>query len=1146
MANTVTVANLQADLSLNTGNFSNGVNQAAGATDSLTGAILKADLIKGVLQGVADFAGKVAGLVSDAVGNFAEYEQLVGGVETLFGDSADIVMDYAKNAFKTAGVDANEYMSTVTSFSASLLQGLGGDTKKAANYADRALRDMSDNVNKMGSNMADVQNAYKGFAKQNYTMLDNLKLGYGGTKEEMARLIEDASKLTAVQEELGITVDASSMSFDNIINAISVIQKAMEITGTTEKEAATTIEGSHKMMEASWQNLLTSMVTGGEWFDTCIDDFIESVKTYVDNLLPAIEGAMHGFAALIGALAPMLASELPGFVERVLPDFVNAVTDIINGVLTALPGLLEALKGVLPMVTKAINDLIPNLISFILESIPLVIDAGITLLTSLVSGMADNVKTVVPQLTQGLVDMVDQIIEIVQTGGADLASAGLAFLGKLAGSMVNAVPKVLLQIGQLVQDLTASISTAADSEEKSFTDTAIGILKHLVHYLSESIPYVIPFLTTAVSEFISQFASLAAENTTDLANAAIDILNSLVTSLGDAGTIEKVMTDITTAVMAIIDAIISVITNLDIVTFANACASIVTQLADGIVGAVGEITKKLPDLITKIVEWLTNPDNLTGLLSAALTIFGELVADVPAIIEALTVGLKDIVTGIYNYFKDNGDEILKGFKEGFSEIGTKMTEIWTDKIKPAFEDLGTKMKNWLTQFDWGKTLVDFVGKITGAFTDLWEKVKTAFEGEGGLGGKIRGFFSQFDWGATFLTFVQKIKTGITEKLDNIKSAFTGENGFIGKVKSWFSEFDLGTIISDFIQKIKDAIEGAWDSFKQWFQSKISGLFSGIPVPNWIKKLFGKGEGDAEDETTMDAEDEMLVDMPENMITLDYSNLEPIPEETLASYQALADAINAINDAIAGGGEGSAVGLNANLSGLPALMSGVLTAAKDLADFFAGGFVTAIATLLKHVCSTAINEEGNIDASGGNTLYTAWGVIYGLFVDIYATSQLLAQYWSTEFIAASELMRAEAGHATGTVQLLAGVAMAASFAFDQMAASIWSVIDAYVALNSFKNGGGGSKPTPIIAGAAAEGGPVIGGLTYLVGEKGPELFTPNRNGWIHTNDELMGSRGQDIYVNVNFNGEVIGDERSIRGYVTEAAHEAIEEAVYAAI
>ena len=263
-------------------------SKLAKAVEKVGGAAVKVGTV--VAAGVGAAATAIGTITTMAVKNYAEYEQLVGGVETLFKDSAGKVLRYAEDAYKNAGMSANEYMETVTSFSASLLQSLGGDTEKAAEYADRAIVDMADNANKMGTSMESIQNAYQGFAKQNYTMLDNLKLGYGGTKEEMARLIEDAAKLKDVQEELGITVDASSMSFGNIVNAINVMQTEMGIAGATQAEAASTIMGSIGMMKASWTNFVTGLADENADLSTLMDSVIDSFVTVVDNIVPKFIG----------------------------------------------------------------------------------------------------------------------------------------------------------------------------------------------------------------------------------------------------------------------------------------------------------------------------------------------------------------------------------------------------------------------------------------------------------------------------------------------------------------------------------------------------------------------------------------------------------------------------------------------------------------------------------------------------------------------------------------------------------------------------------------------------------------------------------------------------------------------------------------
>ena len=242
-----------------------------------------------------------ATLTRTAVQAYADYEQLVGGVETLFKESQGIVMNYAHNAYKTAGMSANEYMETVTSFSASLLQSLGGDTAKAAEVADIAITDMSDNANKMGTSMEMIQNAYQGFAKQNYTMLDNLKLGYGGTKEEMERLIKDANK---VKEANGEMADLSISSFADVVEAVHIMQTEMGITGTTAKEASTTIQGSMSSMKSAWKNLLVGIADGNQDLEDLWEKLWKSIQTAASNLLPRIKTTLKGFGDLVKQIVP--------------------------------------------------------------------------------------------------------------------------------------------------------------------------------------------------------------------------------------------------------------------------------------------------------------------------------------------------------------------------------------------------------------------------------------------------------------------------------------------------------------------------------------------------------------------------------------------------------------------------------------------------------------------------------------------------------------------------------------------------------------------------------------------------------------------------------------------------------------------------
>lgn len=303
-----------------------------------------------------------AAMAKQAIEAYAEYEQLAGGVETLFGKSSDAVKKFANEAYKAAGLSANEYMETVTGFSASLLASLGGDTDKAAEYANRAVTDMADNANKMGTDISSIQETYQGFAKQNYTMLDNLKLGYGGTKTEMERLIKDASKMTDVQKKLGITVDASSLSFDNIVNAISVVQSNMGIMGATAAEASTTIEGSVNAMKSAWQNLLVGIADDNADFDALVNNFVDSAITAGDNLIPRLETVLDGLGELITIGADTILPEVIDILMDNLPVLIDAGISLALALLEALfdpENVYKTIYGALDLllsVTESIGD----------------------------------------------------------------------------------------------------------------------------------------------------------------------------------------------------------------------------------------------------------------------------------------------------------------------------------------------------------------------------------------------------------------------------------------------------------------------------------------------------------------------------------------------------------------------------------------------------------------------------------------------------------------------------------------------------------------------------------------------------------------------------------------------------------------------
>ena len=370
------------------------------------GDVLKANLasdvivsgIKAMASAIKEAGAALVDLGKQSIQGFAEQEQLIGGVDTLFKESSAQVQQYANDAYKTAGLSANDYMETVTSFSASLLQSLGGDTAAAAQKADQAITDMSDNANKMGTDMQSIQNAYQGFAKANYTMLDNLKLGYGGTKSEMERLLADAEKISGVKYDLS--------SYADIVDAIHVVQTEMGITGTTAKEAATTIEGSANSMKSAWSNLLTGMSNENLDLDKLVQNVVDSVGTYADNLLPRLQTMLPRFAEGMTQLVNGLVPYVGPAMEMLLPTLVQGVGGLVSGIVQALPAAVEAISAVVPMLVEQLTTLLPQIVS-----------AGVEIVASLASGIGENLPALIPaavdaviEVASGLVANVDKII----------------------------------------------------------------------------------------------------------------------------------------------------------------------------------------------------------------------------------------------------------------------------------------------------------------------------------------------------------------------------------------------------------------------------------------------------------------------------------------------------------------------------------------------------------------------------------------------------------------------------------------------------------------------------------------------------------------------------------------------------------------
>ena len=493
-----------------------------GAFKNIGGVAKSATKIIGA--GIAAASTAVAGLASMSVKAYAEYEQLQGGIETLFKDSSDELMNYASQAYKTAQISAADYMETATSFSASLIQGLGGDTKKAADYANRAIISMSDNANKMGTSIEAIQNAYQGFAKQNYTMLDNLKLGYGGTKTEMERLIKDASKMTGEMEKLGVTVDANSMSFDNIVNAIAVVQEHMGIAGTSAEEAAHTISGSFNMMKSSIQDLVTGFTDPNADLDKLFENVTNSAMAFGENLIPAIESALKGITKLIEKALPKVLEVVPNLLKKLLPGIIETGAKMFSMIFEQIPTLtqtlIDTILGVvdqlLPQLPTLLQSVLNGIIGFFItitkpENIQKLFMAAVQFLMAIVQAVPQIISALIMALPELIVNIVDFLTKPENILMIVAASAEL-FMG-----IVKAVPQILGALFQAFGNLFGAL-----------WERLKGLFSDFVGKFGETIKGIFKNAINGVLQFIENFLN----GPIDLINGFIDTINSTFGSIG--------------------------------------------------------------------------------------------------------------------------------------------------------------------------------------------------------------------------------------------------------------------------------------------------------------------------------------------------------------------------------------------------------------------------------------------------------------------------------------------------------------------------------------------------------------------------------------------------------------------------------------
>ncbi len=574
------------------------IDDAGDAADKSSG---KFDKFGSVLKGIGAAMGAVAvaagaaavSLGKEVIAAYADYEQLVGGVDTLFKESSQELQTYAANAYKTAGMSANDYMETVTSFSASMISSLGGDTEAAVKYADMAITDMSDNANKMGTDMELIQNAYQGFAKQNYTMLDNLKLGYGGTKTEMERLLADAQAISGIEYDIS--------SYADVVEAIHVIQDSMGIAGATAAEAENTISGSINSLQAALQNMLVGFGDANADMNMLCQNMVDALQSVIKNITPVIENMVKVLPTVTDALLTAFADLLPTLLDTVTQLF----TQILNTILTLLPQLIPAAVSAIMTIIQALID-----------NLPLLVEAAVQLVVSLVEGIGSALPQLIPAAVQAIITIVQGLIENLPM----ILDAALQLIMGLAQGLLEAIPVLIEALPSIILAIVDFIIGAIPQ----IIDAGIQLLTSLV----SALPDIIVAIVAAIPQIIEGIITAVLESIPQIIQAGIDLLVALIQAL------PEIITTILTAIPEIIGSVV------------NALINSIPQIVQAGVTLFISLIKNLPTIIVEIVKAV--PQILSGLVSA----FGKGVsqlADVGAnLVKGLWQGIQSLASWLWD------------------------------------------------------------------------------------------------------------------------------------------------------------------------------------------------------------------------------------------------------------------------------------------------------------------------------------------------------------------------------------------------------------------------------------------------------------------------------------------------------------------
>ena len=706
---------LKFDTSLDTGGLQSGMGKVASVAQQALGVFTGQMMTRAV--------DALANLGKSALDSVGQLEQNVGGVETLFGDAADAVIASADRAYQTAGMSANDYMSTVTSFSASLLQSLGGNTEEAAKVADMAIIDMADNANKMGTSMDMIQNAYQGFAKQNYTMLDNLKLGYGGTKTEMERLLADAEKLTGVKYDIN--------NLNDVYQAIHAVQEEMGITGTTAKEAASTLEGSMASAKAAWDNFMNG---SGD-----ADQLADAFATAADNIVKNLAEIIPRFAETLPALGGAIIAQIPGLVAAIVPavlsagqsvlkqlqdavldfDFagtadkvVQMITGFIEGdglgslldtLVTIFTGIVNGISSMLPSLLPALIELISYVVTSLLDQLPAILDCAL----ELILGLAQGILAALPVLIEALPEVISSIVEFLISAVPQIIDAGIELLMALVDALPVIIDALVDALPQIIRATVTALIAAAPQIAKAgikLLGALIEAIPVIVVELAEAVPDIVAAIIDVLAELPGLIGEVFAEIVTDLVEWGQQMLSNASMAMSNmlskvSGIIQELPGKIWTHLVNAVNKVIA--WGQQMVSNASTAASNMLSKVSGIIQELpGKIWTHLVNTVNKVVAWGQQMvSNASTAASNMLSKVSSTIQQLPGKVwDYLSQAAQKVVTWGTQLAQKGAaaaTQLFNSIVNGLSSLPSKMAEIGGNIVSGIWNGISSGW-NWLT------------------------------------------------------------------------------------------------------------------------------------------------------------------------------------------------------------------------------------------------------------------------------------------------------------------------------------------------------------------------------------------------------------------------------------------------------------------